>query len=337
MTWWEALVLGVVQGLTEFFPVSSSGHLVMGQDIMGLQIPGILFDIVVHVATLVSVCIVYRAKLAQLILGALGRTEESSWPYILKIVVATLPAVVVGFTLKDWFEARFDDAEFAATMVLVTGCVVWSSRWATGIARLSPLELAPVAVAGAISAAAGTWLPFLAVLALQTLLMSVSRLTAPREMHMEPTWSGALLMGIGQALAIFPGITRSGTTVLTGPLAPHRSRGGGGVQLPDVHPRHPRRGRAPGSGRAAGGGDGGVARGAGRRLPGRRGLGDRGHPLLRRAPQAAELPRIRVLHVGRCRRLPLLRAHRRLTRPRERLHFPAARALQHRRSHGRQP
>jgi undecaprenyl-diphosphatase len=171
---------------------------------------------VVHVATLVSVCIVYRAKLAQLILGALGRTEESSWPYILKIVVATLPAVVVGFTLKDWFEARFDDAEFAATMVLVTGCVVWSSRWATGIARLSPLELAPVAVAGAISAAAGTWLPFLAVLALQTLLMSVSRLTAPREMHMEPTWSGALLMGIGQALAIFPGITRSGTTVLTG-------------------------------------------------------------------------------------------------------------------------
>jgi undecaprenyl-diphosphatase len=216
MTWWEALVLGVVQGLTEFFPVSSSGHLVMGQDIMGLQIPGILFDIVVHVATLVSVCIVYRAKLAQLILGALGRTEESSWPYILKIVVATLPAVVVGFTLKDWFEARFDDAEFAATMVLVTGCVVWSSRWATGIARLSPLELAPVAVAGAISAAAGTWLPFLAVLALQTLLMSVSRLTAPREMHMEPTWSGALLMGIGQALAIFPGITRSGTTVLTG-------------------------------------------------------------------------------------------------------------------------
>jgi undecaprenyl-diphosphatase len=216
MTWWEALVLGVVQGLTEFFPVSSSGHLVMGQDILGLQIPGILFDIVVHVATLVSVCIVYRAKLAQLVMGALGRTEESSWPYILKIVVATIPAVVVGFTLKDWFEARFDDAVFAATMVLVTGCVVWSSRWATGVARLSPLELAPVAVAAAISAAAGTWLPFLAVLALQTLLMSLSRFTAQREVHREPTWIDALLMGIGQALAIFPGITRSGTTVLTG-------------------------------------------------------------------------------------------------------------------------
>jgi undecaprenyl-diphosphatase len=216
MTWWEALILGLIQGLTEFFPVSSSGHLVMGQELLGLSIPGILFDVVVHIATLISVCVVYRERLARLVLGALGRTEENVWPYIFKIVLATVPAVIVGFTMKDWFEARFADGVFAATMVLVTGCVVWSSRWALDARRFGPLELLPLAVAGGIAVLAGTWIPFLAVLGLQTLLMGAARLTAQKTVHQEPTWSGALFMGMGQALAIFPGITRSGTTVLTG-------------------------------------------------------------------------------------------------------------------------
>jgi undecaprenyl-diphosphatase len=216
MTWWEAVVLGVIQGLTEFFPVSSSGHLVMAQELLGLEIPGILFDIVVHVATLVSVCVVYRQKLADLFLGAIGQKEESAWPYLLKLALATIPAVVVGFTLKDWFEGLFADSSFAATLVLVTGCVVWSSRWATGAHRFSAVEFLPVAVAAVISFAAGTWVPFLAVLAMQALLMAASRATAAREVHREPTWVDAGLMGVGQALAIFPGITRSGTTVLTG-------------------------------------------------------------------------------------------------------------------------
>jgi hypothetical protein len=69
MTAWEALILGVVQGLTEFFPVSSSGHLVMTGAVLGLQVPGILFEIAVHVATLLSVLVVYRAKIWQLALG----------------------------------------------------------------------------------------------------------------------------------------------------------------------------------------------------------------------------------------------------------------------------
>lgn len=216
MTWWEALILGVVQGLTEFFPVSSSGHLVIGQQMLGLAIPGILFDVVVHVATLISVLVVYRAKLLGLLRGVLPGAEQSSWPYVFKLALATLPAVIVGFTLKDWFEARFDDAIFAGTMILVTGCVVWSSRWALGSRRTGPLELLPLGVAALFSLAAGTILPFLGVLALQALLLSVSWLTAPRAEHPEPTWGGALIMGLAQALAIFPGISRSGSTVLAG-------------------------------------------------------------------------------------------------------------------------
>jgi undecaprenyl-diphosphatase len=218
MTWWEAMILGVVQGLTEFFPVSSSGHLVMGQALLGLEIPGILFDVSVHVATLISVLIVYREKVMRLIRGALGLTEESAWPYILKIVLATIPAVLVGLTMKDWFEARFDDAIFAATMVLVTGCLVWSSRWALGTHRIGPLELLPVGVAALFSLLAGTIVPFLGVAALQTLLMGAARFSRRGDtaIEREPSWATAAFMGLGQALAIFPGITRSGSTVLAG-------------------------------------------------------------------------------------------------------------------------
>jgi undecaprenyl-diphosphatase len=216
MSIWEAILLGAIQGLTEFFPVSSSGHLVLGQDLLGISIPGILFDVLVHVATLASVVVVYRDRIWRLIRGAFGMSEESTWPYILKVALATVPAVIVGLTLKDFFEARFDDPVFAATMILVTGCLVWSSRWATGIARFGALDLIPFVVAAGISVLAGTLIPFAGVLALQAVLMGVSRATAPRERHMEPTWAGAMLMGIGQALAIFPGISRSGTTVITG-------------------------------------------------------------------------------------------------------------------------
>lgn len=216
MSIWEAIVLGVVQGLTEFFPVSSSGHLVIGGALLGLEVPGILFEVAVHVATLISVVIVYRARILELILGMVGRAEESTWPYVLKIVLATIPAVVVGFTLKDWFETRFDDPVFAATMILVTGSFVWSSRWARGMARPWPYDWLPLLVAAAIAAWAGTIVPFLAVLAVEGLLFTAARATAPKEVQQEPSWWAALLMGTAQAMAILPGISRSGSTVLTG-------------------------------------------------------------------------------------------------------------------------
>jgi undecaprenyl-diphosphatase len=218
MTWWDALVLGVIQGVTEFFPVSSSGHLVMGTAVLGLALPGIIFEVAVHVATLISVLIVYRDRVWRLLLGLLGREDgaDDAWPYALKLVLASVPAVIVGFAFKDWFEARFDDPVFAATMVLVTGCIVWSIRWARADTRVSPLEAVPIAVAAGIALLAGTLVPFVAVLAIMALLFAGARLTARREWQPQPSWSGALLMGIGQAAAILPGITRSGSTVLTG-------------------------------------------------------------------------------------------------------------------------
>jgi undecaprenyl-diphosphatase len=216
MTWIEALFLGVLQGLTEFFPVSSSGHLVLGQALLGLEIPGIVFDVVVHVATLVSVVIVYRQKLMTLITGMFAKGDANSWPYILKLAAATVPAVIVGFTLRDYFEARFDEPVFAATMILVTGSIVWSTRWALGTRRFGLVEAVPLLFSAAVSLYAGTVIPFLGVLALEAVLMATARLTAQREVVKEPTWSGAILMGVAQSVAIFPGVSRSGSTVITG-------------------------------------------------------------------------------------------------------------------------
>jgi len=98
----------------------------------------------------------------------------------------------------------------------VTGSFVWSSRWARAGGGTPLLELLPVIIAGGVAAIAGTWVPFLAVLAVEAVIMAFARATAPRDWQVEPAWGGALLMGIAQAAAILPGISRSGSTVVTG-------------------------------------------------------------------------------------------------------------------------
>ncbi len=216
MTWWEAIILGVVQGITEFFPVSSSGHLVMSQHLLGLSMPGIGFEVAVHVATLISVLIVYRQKVFRLMRGMVGRAEESSWPYLLKLALASVPAAIVGLAFKDWFEARFDNPGFTGTMLLVTGMVVWSSRWTRAESLPDWKEFVPLVLAAVAAFVLGSFGAFLVVSAILLVIFGISRATSKRDWMAEPTWAGALLMGIAQACAILPGISRSGSTVLTG-------------------------------------------------------------------------------------------------------------------------
>lgn len=215
MSWWEALVLGVVQGVTEFFPVSSSGHLVMTQRLLGLAIPGIAFEVAVHVATLLSVLVVYRERVVSLLRGVIGR-ERHAWEYVGKLAAATVPAVAVVLLAGDWIEARFDDPSFTGAMLLVTGCFLWSTRWARAEGLPRPAELVPVAAVAAAALLGGVIVPFLGVLALLALIMGASRLASRPGWEPEPRWGGALAMGIAQAVAIFPGISRSGSTVVTG-------------------------------------------------------------------------------------------------------------------------
>ena len=129
MEWLEAIVLGVVQGLTEFLPVSSSGHLVLTQDLLGFTPGGgIVFEVAVHLATLVAIALFYRVRVFSLLAGALrGRAE--AWRYSMKLVVATLPAVAVALLARDFIESQFESPTVAAALLLVTGCIVWSTRW----------------------------------------------------------------------------------------------------------------------------------------------------------------------------------------------------------------
>jgi undecaprenyl-diphosphatase len=162
----EAAILGIVQGLTEFFPVSSSGHLAMFQALFGgREDGGLLFEVAVHVATLIAIAWTYRAKIIALILGFFGR-ERDAIQYVGKLAVATLPAVVVGLAAKERIEEQFSNPILVGSALLVTGAIVFSTRW-----------------------------------------------TLPHASRSSPGWAAAVAIGCAQAVAILPGISRSGSTV----------------------------------------------------------------------------------------------------------------------------
>jgi undecaprenyl-diphosphatase len=124
----EALWLGIVQGLTEFFPVSSSGHLVLFETLLGIESgDGILFEVALHVATLVAIGLYYHRRIADLVLGAL-RGSADAWRYAGKLAVGTLPAGVVGLAAKDWIASQFSSPLMVGVALLATGGIVWSTR-----------------------------------------------------------------------------------------------------------------------------------------------------------------------------------------------------------------
>jgi undecaprenyl-diphosphatase len=161
----EAFILGLIQGVTEFLPVSSSGHLVVLQAALGVEQKGILFEISVHVATLASVLIFYRQRVGVLIAGTFRRNSESV-EYVAKLVVATIPAVLLVLVAGDFLAAQFESPHAAGIGFLITGSILWTTRRTIQTARLAA-----------------------------------------------PNWTAALLIGCAQAVAIMPGISRSGSTV----------------------------------------------------------------------------------------------------------------------------
>jgi undecaprenyl-diphosphatase len=166
MTWWQGIVLGVVQGFTEFLPISSSGHLVIAQALVGLRVPGIQVEVALHVATLIAVLVVYRRTLTALVVGAL-RGETRAWRYALLLAIATVPAGLVGFLLEDFFSRIFDSLFAVGADLIVTGFILWSTR------KRVPTDV------------------------------------------QDPSVGQAVGIGVAQACAILPGISRSGTTVAT--------------------------------------------------------------------------------------------------------------------------
>ena len=183
MDLWSAVILGLVEGVTEYLPVSSTGHLILTASLLGLDDPEAksavdAFTIVVQGGAILAVLGLYRARVAQMIRGVLGR-DPAGRRLVVALFIAFLPAAVLGLLLDDWIEARlFHPGPVLAALALGGGWMIWLGR--------------PAARAGA----AGR-----------------RRLTID-----DLTWRTALLIGLLQSVAMWPGTSRSMMTIAGGTL-----------------------------------------------------------------------------------------------------------------------
>ena len=173
MTLFEAIILGIVQGLTEFLPVSSSGHLELGKALLGdTSIPqeSMMFTVVVHFATALATLVVYRSEVARIAGGLMQRKNNEEFKFSIKILLSMIPAAAIGVIFADELELLFDK------QIVLVGVMLW----VTGI-----------------------------------LLMIADR---AKNTSKDVTFGHSIIIGIAQAIAILPGISRSGATISTSVL-----------------------------------------------------------------------------------------------------------------------
>ena len=125
MNWIEAVILGIVQGLTEFLPISSSGHLVLMQHLLAINHPGIFLEILLHMGTLLAVIIYYYGDIKVMIIDGFNNRNDSR-NYIYCIVIATLPTVIVGFLINSKIESIFMTSIIKYTF-FITGLIIGST------------------------------------------------------------------------------------------------------------------------------------------------------------------------------------------------------------------
>ena len=185
MTFLEAVLLGILQGLTEFLPISSSGHLVLAQTFLGLKDPLVFFDVMLHVGTLAAVLVVYRDAIWKLITGGLSTlTDTQFWRkpgstfntstelrFVWLILLGSIPTGLIAVLFKTELESFFHEVRLVSVMLILTGIIL----------QLPRLRKQEVDNAGTPTGKLRTW-------------------------H-------APLIGIAQGCAITPGISRSGTTI----------------------------------------------------------------------------------------------------------------------------
>ena len=164
----ETTILAVLQGVTEFLPVSSSGHLVIAQQLLGVDAPGMRLDVFLHLGTLLAIFAYFRKKIAQLASGAFSRdthVRKEAWWYLAKLLLSALPAVVVYCAFKSEILALFENARMVGALLMFTGAVLVGTRY------------------------------------------------LPRGQE-DVSLARALIMGTAQALALLPGVSRSGMTLV---------------------------------------------------------------------------------------------------------------------------
>lgn len=192
----QALILGLLQGATEFLPVSSSGHLVLFPFIMGWEEPTVAFDVAVHIGTLISVLIVFWDRIRPL-LAAMFRPDERNRHLLTLLFVGSIPAGIAGLAFASIFESAFGRPMFAAMFLGVTGyLLILGDRFT----KEHEDRVAEEAAATRVAAARAEPLPETKPLRTEDTMDAID----------------ALAIGAAQAAAILPGISRSGSTVVAG-------------------------------------------------------------------------------------------------------------------------
>ncbi len=172
MDWIQALILGLIQGLTEYLPVSSSGHLEMANAVLGVEIEeNLTFDVTLHVATVLSTLVILWSEIDWILKGLFKFQLNEETKYFLNIVVSMIPVGIVGLLFKDKIEALF-----TGNLLLVGCCLMVTA-----------------------------------------VLLIFTYFAKPRQKE-HISWIDAFIIGIAQAIAVLPGISRSGSTIATGLL-----------------------------------------------------------------------------------------------------------------------
>lgn len=225
-TWLQAIVLGLVQGITEFVPISSSGHLVLVPYVLGWERPGLPFDAALHAGTALAVVVYFRTELAGIVLAVLrggqGPTTRFYRRLLGLLALASLPVAAVGLTLKRVFEALFETPPVAAAFLLVTAVVILAGERLRQRRLSRTRETAPnrpatsAAEAGDSPDEATAEKP-----ATPEPARAVAEVGSDPEDPAGTTLDGmrvplAFGIGLAQAFALFPGLSRSGMTIMAG-------------------------------------------------------------------------------------------------------------------------
>ncbi|MCB0343387.1 MAG: undecaprenyl-diphosphate phosphatase [Pseudobdellovibrionaceae bacterium] len=178
----QSIFLGIVQGLTEFLPISSSGHLVIFQELLGVEQHSIAFDVAAHLGTVLTVITLYFATVRQMLWEVITYPSHRRFTpgikLMLLIVVGSVPTAIIGLSLKDMFESLFSNLLAVGIFLTITGLILFLTRNKARISRH----------------------------------IDVHSLEDVKAMHY---WQAALI-GVAQGMAIAPGISRSGSTIAAG-------------------------------------------------------------------------------------------------------------------------
>lgn len=181
MEWLDALILGIVQGLSEYLPISSSGHLEIFRQILGIDLPSdkiLQFDVMVHAATVCSTIFVLWPMFRKLCISFFTFRRDEDFYYVCKILLSCIPIAIVGLFFKESVEEFFGNGLLVVGICLIATSLLLTFAWLTG----------RKAGGGVVSADKGR----------------------------DISWLDAFIIGCAQSLAVLPGLSRSGTTIATG-------------------------------------------------------------------------------------------------------------------------